>query len=171
MEETSHTPASLVLLIDGDPSTRSLTRPLLQSHGLDVIQARSSSAALELLQRAPERFRLVIVSLEMPDLSGVVTLEILRLFRAGLPTLCLTASERPTVPVATSSCLPKPLLANELGSLIHEAIAGRWNQVPTAAVSPEAVARATAAFNATGSLLEAARELARGIRGEPPTNW
>jgi hypothetical protein len=72
--------------------------------------------------------------------------------------------------VATSSCLPKPLLANELGSLIHEAIAGRWNQVPTAAVSPEAVARATAAFNATGSLLEAARELARGIRGEP-TNW
>lgn len=169
MEETNRPPGSLALLIDAEPATRSLTRPLLLLYGLEVIQARSSIAALELLQRLPQRFRLVLVSFEMPDLSGAVLLETLRLFRPSLPTLCMSAAER--VSAGPGSCLAKPLRADELQPQIAEALAGRLSPPIGAAASSDAVARATAAFAASASLREAARELARGMPDEASWGW
>jgi CheY-like chemotaxis protein len=169
MEQTNRPQGTLALLIDPESATRSLTRPLLLPYGLEVIQARSSMAALELLQRLPQRFRLAIVSLEMPDLSGAVLLETLRLFRPGLATLCMSAAER--VSAGAGSCLPKPFRADELQSQIAEALAGKLSPPLGAAASSDAVARATAAFAGTASLLEAARELARGMPDEAAWGW
>jgi len=63
-----------VLVIDDEPSVARLTGLVLDQHGFEVEVAGSGSEALSLIQRHPEGFRLVIVDLSMPDLSGVEVL-------------------------------------------------------------------------------------------------
>jgi DNA-binding NtrC family response regulator len=173
MDELRQHPARLVLLIDWDPSTREAVQPLLIAHDLELVQARTSVSALELLQRMPERFRLVIVSMEMSELPGAVLLETLRLFRPELPLVCLTAAESATVAAASGNCLPKPVKLSVLRVLLEGALGryGRLGPAAGSAVTPDAAARAKAVFDVSGNLLEAARELSRGIHDEPASGW
>jgi|SRR6476661_1052815 CheY-like chemotaxis protein len=165
MEDTSRVWAPLVLLVDEDPITRNLLRPLLRPHGLEVVQARASVAALELLQRVARRFCLVVVSLEMAGLSGAVLLETLRLFRPGLATICLS-SAAPSGPDRRGACLAKPPGVEELSDRIKEALAGAPSRVPPSTLAPDIIAKARLAFEHSGSLVEAARELGLGMSGE-----
>lgn len=163
---------SLGLLIDADPTMRRLTGPLVRSHGLELVQARSGIAAFELLEQVPRRFRLALVSLDMPDLSGAVILETLRLFRPDVATICLTTAERVArAGGGTGGCLTKPLRADELGAQITEALAGALSNQPATAILPEAVARAKATIARSASLFEAARELARGVTDGSGGAW
>jgi DNA-binding response OmpR family regulator len=171
MEDSTQAAPKLVLLIDADPTTRDAVRPHLAARGLEVVQARNSVAGLEILQRLPDRFRLAIINLEMPGLSGAVLIETLRLCRPGLPVMCMKATEPTAVAAASSNCLSKPLRPAELGAQIEDALAGIHQSVTAIVVDPEALARARAAFESSGSMLDAARELARGIPSEPPSEW
>jgi CheY-like chemotaxis protein len=154
----------LVLLIDADPDTRRVVAPLLAPGGLEVVQAREGAAALEILQRLPDRFRLVILSLETPGISGAVLLTTLRLLRPELPVVCLSAAE--LVPAEGSPCVGKPLKPELLGERIALALeGGRRPALDLELVSREAVDRARRSFGQSGSLLDAAREIARGTRG------
>jgi len=161
MQASGRVSAPLVLLVDEDPVTRELLRPLLRPHGLEVVQARGSTAALELLQRVARRFRLVVVSLEMGGLSGVVVLETLRLFRPELAIMCLTAAS--STAVAATGCLMKPASAEQLRERIAEALGGAPSRIPAATVSPDVIAKARGAFERSGSLLAAAREIGLGM--------
>jgi CheY-like chemotaxis protein len=160
MEATGRVSAHLVLLVDEDPTTRNVLRPLLRPHGLEVVQARASLAALELLQRVARRFRLVVVSLEMGGLSGAVLLETLRLFRPELATICLTAA---AAAGAKGACLLKPASAEELRGRITEALAGGPSRTPAISLPPDVLAKATRAFDVSGSLSAAAREIGLGM--------
>jgi len=171
MEEASREGTSLALLIDADPTMRSQVRPVLEDAGLEIIHARSSVAALELLQRMRERFRLVLVSMEMPGLPGLVLLETLRLFRPHLSVLCLTRADAAGVGAAEPNCLPKPLRQDELRARLAEALAGTNGSAAGQPIDPEALARARATFAASGSLLDAARELARALPGTTTDGW
>jgi CheY-like chemotaxis protein len=144
---------------------------MLEGFGLEVIHARSSVAGLELLQRMTDRFRVVLVSMEMPGLSGLVLLETLRLFRPRLPALCLTGADGAAVGAPDADCLPKPILADELRARLAEALAGANGTPPAHAIASDTLARARATFAASGSLLEAARELARALPGSAADGW
>jgi DNA-binding NtrC family response regulator len=157
-----------VLLIDADPATRAAMRPLLPRYGLELVQARTSVAALELLQRMPDSFRMAVVSLEMPGISGQVLLETLRVFRPGMALMCLT--EATIALIGGGTCLSKPVVGSDLRTQMEDALAGKGPS-PTQATSANAVARAQAAFSETGSLLDAACEIARGMPGEPAGGW
>jgi CheY-like chemotaxis protein len=161
MDQSSRDPTSLLLLIDEDTITRNVLRPVVRTYGLEIVQARASIAALELLQRVAERFRLAVVSLEMPGLSGAVLLETCRIFLPGLATVCLTAGS-----TVRGGCLAKPPSSGELRTRIAEVLAGEPMPASIAAVAPDVVARARSAFALSASLLDAARELARGMPGE-----
>lgn len=166
--------AKLVLLIDWDPATREALRPLLGPYDLELVQARTSVSALEVLQRMPDRFRLAILSMEMTGLSGVVLRETLRLFRPELSVLCLTAAESAMVTAGNANCLPKPVKVADLRGQLEDALAGTGKPFAgagAAAAAPEAIARAKATFAVSGNLLEAARELARGMPGEAASGW
>lgn len=171
MEDSTQPAPKLVLLIDADPTTSEGVRPLLAIRGLEVVQARNSVAGLEILQRLPERFRLAMINLEMPGLSGAVLIETLRLCRPGLPVVCLSSAERTAVAAAGSNCLSKPVQPAELRTQVEEALAGIHRPVIATAVDPEALARAKAAFDASGNLLDAAHELSRGMPSEPGSGW
>lgn len=157
-----------VLLIDADAATRAAMRPLLPRYGLELVQARTSVAAIDLLQRMPANFRMAVVSLDMPGISGAVLIETLRVFRPELALVCV--SDGTAALVGANSCLAKPVNGPELRAQIEDALAGKPAS-PVPAASPEAIARAQAAFADSGSLLDAARELARGMPGEPASGW
>ena len=171
MADPTHHRARLVLLIDPDPATRDAVRPLLSPQGLQVVQARNSVAGLEILQRMPERFRLAIINLEMPGLSGSVMIETLRLCCPALPVVCMTSAERTALAGTGNNCLTKPVQPSELRSQVEAALTGIRESVTGLAIDPEARTRAKAAFAASGNLLEVARELARDIPSEPPSDW
>jgi CheY-like chemotaxis protein len=171
MDDSTHPAPKLVLLIDADPATRGLVRPLLAPHGLDVIQARNSVAGLEILQRLADRFRLAMINVEMPGLSGAVLIETLRLCRPGFPVVCLSSAEPTAVAAAGSNCLSRPFQAAELRIQVEEALAGIHQSVTATAVDREALARAKAAFDLSGNLLDAAQELSRGMPSEPGSGW
>ena len=152
----------LVLLVDHDVESRRHARHLLELHGLEVVQASNGVAALELIQRLPESFRLVIADMDLPGLSGVVVRETLRLFRPDLPTICM--SDRARV-VDAGHCLPKPLEGAHLRALMADGAANRdGNGHP--GLPESCLARAQARFAVAGDLVEAALELARAVGPE-----
>jgi DNA-binding NtrC family response regulator len=167
MAGTSHAAPSLVLLVDTDPAERWQWAPLAAAHGLEVVQSRSTMAALELLQRMPDRFRLVVVRLDMPGLPGSVLLETLRLFKPDIATLCLTRGASISVGVGNGHCLTKPLRIDQLRRQVTEALNGTMSASAVAPNPPDVIARARACFAGSGSLLEAARELSLGMPGDP----
>ena len=162
---------NLVLLIDSDPATRQSVVPLLVRSGVELVQARDSVAGLEILQRLPERFRLAIISLEMPGLSGTVLIQTLRLFRPDLPIVCLTHRQPVAAGERATRCLDKPVRPELLRAQLEDALGGVAPAREAADMRPDAVARAKACFARSRSLLDAAREVARGLPGESPDGW
>jgi CheY-like chemotaxis protein len=156
----------LILLVDDDVESRRHARHILELRGLEVVQVSNGIAALELIQRLPQRFRLVLTELDLPGISGTVLAETLRIFRPDLPTLCM--SSRAAAGAADGRrCLAKPLQGPDLEMALENGQAGheseRWPPFPEAWV-----ARARARYTAVGDLVEAALELARaaGADGE-----
>ena len=161
----------LVLLIDADRATRPLVAPILVPSGLDLVQARESVAGLEILQRLPERFRLTIVSLEMPGLSGAAVIGTLRLFRPELAVVCLTGAG-PATASARPGCLTKPVEADALREQVSDALLGRAPAaIDLLRINAEVVERARTAFGRSRSLLDAAREIAAGRHGPATEGW
>ncbi len=153
----------LVLLIDNEVESRRQVRHLLELHGMEVVQASNGIAALELIQRLPTSFRLVLTEIDLPGISGTVVAETLRLFRPDLPTLCMSARATAGAP-ADRRCLSKPLQGPDLQAALEEG--SRW-EPETSALSEEDVLRAKARFAAVGNLVEAALELARHAEEQP----
>jgi CheY-like chemotaxis protein len=153
----------LVLLVDDDVESRRHARHLLESRDLEVIQASNGIAALELIQRLPDRFRLVFTELDLPGISGAVLSETLRIFRPDLPSLCMSSRAVPGA-VDGRRCLAKPLQGPDLlAALENGAIHDGGFAFPDVWVT-----RARARYAAVGDLVEAALELARaaGLDGE-----
>jgi CheY-like chemotaxis protein len=149
----------LVLLVDDDVDSRRHARHLLELRGMEVVQASNGIAALELIQRLPGRFRLVLTELDLPGISGAVLSETLRIFRPDLLTLCMSSRAVAGV-VEGRRCLAKPLQEADLQAAMTDG--GSLDEAERGPAFPEEwVARARARYAAVGDLVEAALELAR----------
>ena len=151
----------LVLLVDYDVDSRRQVRHLLELRGLEVVQASNGMAALELIQRLPRSFRLVLTDLDLPGIPGAVVVETLRLIRPDLPVLCMSATRTAAGNVEAKPCLLKPLEDGELEAMLEESASG-WELERLLGVSDELAARVRARFAVVGDLVEAALELYRG---------
>ena len=162
MGETHETPQRrLVLLIDHDVMSRRGTRHLLESRGLEVVQASNGMAALELVQRLPDSFQLVLTGLQLPGIPGRVIMEAIRIFHPRLPVYCMDTDLVGAATGGSTRCLSKPLLESELDATLRE-IADGWSPPTGFDLPEESIARARARFAAGGDLVEAALELSRG---------
>jgi CheY-like chemotaxis protein len=161
--EPSRTHRSLALVIDGDHQARGHARGLLESLGYDVVHASTGLAGLELIQRLPRSFALVLADLDIRGLPGAVVLETLRLFRPDLPVLCMSGRRAEVTP----GCLGKPLVADTLASQVRELTSGAlgWSGLGLA-LDGETVSRVKAHYAQAGDLAEAALELSKGFPGE-----
>src|SRR6185369_1580545 len=83
-------PRSSLLLVDDDSSSRALLRHYLQPHGFDITDAASGAEALAVLEG--QRFDLVLLDVEMPEMGGLDVLRALRLKHtaADLPVMMAT---------------------------------------------------------------------------------
>ena len=151
----------LVLLVDYDVDSRRQARHLLELRGMEVVQASNGMAALELIQRLPRSFRLVLTDLDLPGIPGAVVVETLRLIRPDLPVLCMSATRTVAGRVEVKRCLSKPLQGGELEAMLEESASG-WELEGLLGVSDELAARVRARFAVAGDLVEAALELYRG---------
>jgi type II secretory ATPase GspE/PulE/Tfp pilus assembly ATPase PilB-like protein/ActR/RegA family two-component response regulator len=97
-ERTSETAApsdqSSILLVDDDPTVRTLARLLLEKNGFRVMEVGDGPAALEHFN-AGEECALVVLDLNLPTMSGLDVLDRLRksTATAGIPVVVLTGSE------------------------------------------------------------------------------
>jgi len=80
---TGHT----VLVVDDEPSVRSVLAKRLKISGFDVRTATTGEAALSLLEEAGTKVDLVILDITMPGLSGIETHARLRASHPNLPVL------------------------------------------------------------------------------------
>jgi len=154
----------LVLLVDSEVESRRHARHLLEIQGMEVVQASNGIAALELVQRLPQSFRLVITELDLPGLSGTAVAETLRLFRPDLPILCMSGRSAAGA-AAGRRCLAKPLHGPDLQAAIEDGVAFQ-NSDGGSRLQETCIARARARYAAVGDLVEAALELARAAEAE-----
>ncbi|MGB0927279.1 MAG: sigma-54-dependent transcriptional regulator [Pikeienuella sp.] len=82
----------MILLIDQDDGARGLTRDLLATLGLVVLQAGDGAAGLKVLADPDAMVELVIIDPVLPDMAGAEALSALRQRHPTLPVLVLTGS-------------------------------------------------------------------------------
>ena len=154
--------ANLVLVVEHQASARRRWRERLEERGYEAVEAGSTVSALELLQRLPDAFRLVLVRTDMPGLPGPALIETLRLFRPELPVFCLGSAHGAAVEVGC------PTVSEGTEELeVHlEAFATNgvaWAE--TSRLGPEVIRRARERYGRNRDLVEAAYEVSRGLPG------
>jgi signal transduction histidine kinase/CheY-like chemotaxis protein len=76
-----------VLLVDDDAMVSMTAAATIKSFGYAVTHAPDGKTAIELVQKEPERYGLVLLDLRMPGLSGEETFDALRALNPGLRVL------------------------------------------------------------------------------------
>lgn len=151
--------ANLVLLIEHDTATRRALRRTLESRGYEVVEAVTATAGLELLQRLPEAFRLVLVRRNLRGLPSAALVETLRLFHPRLPVFCLSDGPGATVEIG---CPTVSAGAEELEAHLR-VFAGNNGWGESTCLDPDAVRRVRERYARTGDLVEAAHEVVRAL--------
>lgn len=108
-----------ILIVDDDEMILKMAEFILQQDGYDVVKCLSGMSCLEYLKYG--QVDLILLDVEMPIMSGIQTLEILRSNEAfvNIPVMFLTASADVET-VATASSLGaaeyvvKPFMPQEL---------------------------------------------------------
>ena len=80
---------SRILVVDDDDGIRALYLMELTQAGYDVVGAESGSKAVELVSK--ENFDVIILDIEMPDMSGIEALSHLRRVTPNTPVILNTA--------------------------------------------------------------------------------
>ena len=163
-----HTPTPhsgrFALLVDGDPATRTIIGSALPD-GLQLVQSRTGSAALALLQRMAGHFGLALVTLDLDDMPGRVVIDTIRLFRPEIPVICLSRGQGVKVETGVQ-CLAK----EGDGTTLRVRLQKMWKSLefwPLPRATAAAIEQARTTFALTGDLTLAARELLRGEPSEP----
>jgi len=123
MSQTSNQ-RSTVILAESDAGLREALRYALEIEGFDVLPCISGEALLE--QALPLGRACLVLDQQLPRLSGVATLEILRSRRSELPAIIIAnapdADLRARALMADARVVEKPLLNGLLTGAIHELI-------------------------------------------------
>src|SRR5512134_1102611 len=151
---------NLVLIVEHDQEARRRLRRKLEGRGHEVVEAGSVIAALELIQRLPNGFRLVLTQVDMPGVPGTALVEALRLFHPGLPVFCLAAKQEAAVVIG---CPRLSEGADELELHLSGFSDGGAHWREPSRLPAEIVRRARDRYQRTGDLVEAAYEVAKGL--------
>jgi CheY-like chemotaxis protein len=151
---------NLVLIVEQNPNARRSLRRKLESRGYEAVEAGSVGTALELIQRMPNGFRLVLTRVGMSDPLGSVLVETLRLLRPELPVFCLAAEQEAAV---MAGCPRVSEEAEELELHLSGFSGGgpAWRE--PSRLSATIAQRALERYRRTGDLVEAAHEIAKGL--------
>ncbi|HLZ66916.1 MAG TPA: response regulator [Aliidongia sp.] len=121
-----------MLVIDDDPSVRSLVSGLLQACGHSVVEAENGRVGLQAFDK--DRIDLVVTDIVMPEQEGIATISAIRRLSANIPILAMSGSctvgrygdylHAATV-MGASATLPKPVRADHLLEAIDRLLGAR----------------------------------------------
>jgi two-component system, cell cycle sensor histidine kinase and response regulator CckA len=116
-----------VVLVEDDAGVRDLTAVVLRKYGYTVIAASGAKEALEIMAARGWKADLVITDVVMPDMSGRVLVDLLRLRHPGQKVLFLSgytddAIVRHGVLHADVAFLQKPFTGTALASKVREVL-------------------------------------------------
>ena len=113
-----------VLVVDDEPSIRTLLRMGLFAFGYRLLEAANGKMALEMLSRGPD---LIILDLDLPDISGLDLLRIIRARNEKVPILVLSgrgdeASKVQALDLGADDYVTKPFGMDELLARMRAAL-------------------------------------------------
>ncbi len=107
--------ATRILVVDDDQMNLMRAKMILAKGGYEILTAESGKAALEIVEE--ETVDLLLLDIEMPEMSGIVTLEKLRATGKGasLPVLFMTGTyeeeeQKHGKRLGVLGCVKKPFL-------------------------------------------------------------
>jgi DNA-binding NtrC family response regulator len=114
-----------VLIIDDDSSVAAALKVIMEDNGYEAVVAMNAHQGIE--QADLRRFDLIITDVQLPDLSGLDVLKILRKKAPEMPVIIITAQSTPEIVKQAMACgafqlLPKPFLPAEILNLARMAV-------------------------------------------------
>jgi CheY-like chemotaxis protein len=110
-----------MLVIDDDPSVRSLVSGLLEACGHSVVVAENGRAGMRAFEK--DRIDLVVTDIVMPEQEGIATISAIRRLSPTVPILAISGSNtvgrygdylHAAEVLGASATLPKPLRPDDL---------------------------------------------------------
>ncbi len=106
-----------ILITDDDPDCRETLREIVEPEGFRTLLAESGEEALDIVRGEP--VHLVLLDVNLPRMSGLETLQMVRQINAVLPCILVTANVdedlmRQAFSVHAYSVIPKPISKNVL---------------------------------------------------------
>lgn len=147
-----------VLVVDDEPTSRTLIRRMLEQENFYVEEAANGEAALALVQSRLEPFDLVLTDLSMPEIDGRQLSETLARYRPGVAILGMSGNPD-AVPHIGPSDVPfrimlKPFTADDLYHALRDALNRSADLATTAEVE---IVQAQAGLSRLARALEASR--------------
>jgi DNA-binding NtrC family response regulator len=115
-----------VLIIDDDRSVAAALKTVMEDAGYEAVVAINAHRGIE--QTRLRRFDLIISDVQLPDMSGLDVLTILRKEDRKTPVIIITAHITPEIITEAMArgafqVLPKPFLPSEILDLVGRAVA------------------------------------------------
>jgi CheY-like chemotaxis protein len=106
-----------ILITDDDDQCREALREIVEPEGFHTLQASSGEEAVDIVHEEP--VHLVLLDMNLPRMSGLETLQLVKQFNAILPCILVTGSAdeeliRRAFTVRAYSVIPKPVSKNVL---------------------------------------------------------
>ena len=120
----------MIVIVDDDPAARESLRFLLEISGFAVIDFGSAMDCLE--EGGIETARCLIVDVNMPGMSGLEMLELLRGKGIGIPTIVITgrpslASKERALRAGALAVLDKPFDSDMILDMVRGAVGNPAN--------------------------------------------
>ena len=124
-----------VLVVDDDVAVGKVLVALLEQRGIESARAESAEAAIAMLQARP--FDLVLTDVRMPGMDGMALLDHVRAELPDVPVVLITGHGSVALAVdamkrGAADFVQKPFDRDEVGFVIHKALAATREAVPPA---------------------------------------
>ncbi len=86
-----------VLLVDDEANVRNVVQKSLEDFGFQVVVAENGNQGMQLFEEGPEKYRLVLLDLTMPEMDGETTFEEIRKIRPEIPVVLLSGYDEAEV--------------------------------------------------------------------------
>jgi two-component system, response regulator PdtaR len=122
-----------ILITDDDRGVRDILAELVTQRGFRPLQASSGEEALEIVQAEP--VHLALLDMNMPRLTGLETLQLLRQLNQVLPAILITADAtlevmRQAFESHVFSVIPKPVNKNIVMMTMVRALIRTYGEAP-----------------------------------------
>jgi CheY-like chemotaxis protein len=119
-----------ILITDDDPVARETLREIVAPQGYRTLMAESGEEALDLVRE--HEVHLALFDMNLPRLSGLETLALIRQMRGGIPAILITGQQddnlmRRALSEHAFCVLAKPVNKNVVIYVVHKAIEKYYN--------------------------------------------